>query len=117
MKKIKIGKYTLKNYGEPFIVGEVGVNHNGDLKKAIKMIDVAKDAGCHAVKFQTFKADEIVEDKKLNFTYFSKGKKIKENMNKMFKRYELKNNDWKIISNYCRNKKIFFFPHHKIILI
>ncbi len=109
MKKIKIGKYTLQNYGEPFIVAEAGINHNGILRNAIKMIDIAKDAGCNAIKFQTFKADEIVQDKNLDFTYLSQGKKIKENMNKMFKRYELNKNDWKKISDYSKKKKIIFF--------
>ena len=41
---------------EPYIVAEVGINHNGDLDRAIEMIHLAKSAGCDAVKFQTFKA-------------------------------------------------------------
>ena len=52
------------------------------------MIDVAKEAGCDAVKFQTFKAKEIVKEK-LKYRYISQGKVINESMNKMFKRYEL----------------------------
>lgn len=106
---IKIGPYKIKNFDKPFIVAEVGVNHNGNLKTALKMIDVAKKSGCHAVKFQTFKAIEIVQDQSLMFTYFTQGKKISESMYKMFKRYELKEENWKIISNYCRKKKIIFF--------
>ena len=104
-KIIKIREKILKNYGPPFIVAEVGINHNGNLKKAFKMIDVAKKAGCDAVKFQTFKADEIVADKKLNFSYISQGKKVTESMNAMFKRYELADQDWKKISSYCKKKK------------
>jgi len=106
---IKIGPYKIKNFDKPFIVAEVGVNHNGNLKTALKMIDVAKKSGCHAVKFQTFKAIEIVQDQSLMFTYFTQGKKISESMYKMFKRYELKEKNWNIISNYCRKKKIIFF--------
>lgn len=109
MKQIKIGKFILKNYGRPFIVAEVGINHDGSLKKAFKMIDIAKQSGCDAVKFQTFKANEIVQDKSLMFTYYSQKKKIKESMYRMFKRYEIKSRDWKKISDYCKNKKIIFF--------
>ena len=112
---INIGPYKVKNFEKPFIVAEVGVNHNGNLKTALRMIDVAKKSGCHAVKFQTFKAKEIVQDQSLKFTYFTQGKKISESMYKMFKRYELKEKNWKIISNYCRKKKIIFFstPQNK----
>lgn len=43
-----------------FIIAEAGVNHNGDLARARALVDVAADAGADAVKFQTFKADQIV---------------------------------------------------------
>ena len=43
-----------------FIIAEAGVNHNGDIELAKKMIDAASEAGADAVKFQTFKADKIV---------------------------------------------------------
>ena len=106
---IKIGSHKIKNFNKPFIVAEVGINHNGNLKTALKMIDIAKKSGCHAVKFQTFKANEIVQDKSLMFTYQTQGKKINESMYKMFKRYELNEKSWDIISNYCKKKKILFF--------
>jgi len=111
MKKnsIKIKNKILQNFGRPFVVAEVGVNHNGELKKAIKMIDVAKKAGCDAVKFQTFKANEIVKEKKLKYKYISQGKVVNESMNKMFKRYELSKESWVKIVNYCKKKNIIFF--------
>lgn len=43
-----------------FVIGEAGVNHNGDLALALGLIDAAADAGCDAVKFQTFRADALV---------------------------------------------------------
>ena len=73
---IEINNYELKNYGKPFIVAEVGINHNGELSKAFKMIEVAKHSGVDAVKFQTFKADEFCGDKTQMFTYQSQGKKV-----------------------------------------
>ena len=42
------------------IIAEAGVNHNGDLNKAIELVKIAADAGADYVKFQTFKADKIV---------------------------------------------------------
>lgn len=41
-----------------YIIAEAGVNHNGDVNLAKKLIDMAKDAGADGVKFQTFKAEE-----------------------------------------------------------
>ena len=43
-----------------FIIAEAGVNHNGSIDLAYKLIDAAFDAGANAVKFQTFKASNIV---------------------------------------------------------
>ena len=45
-----------------FIIAEAGVNHNGDIEIAKKLIDVAKESGADAVKFQTFKAELLVTD-------------------------------------------------------
>ena len=43
-----------------FIIAEAGVNHNGSLQLAKKLVDKAKEAGVDAVKFQTFKAENLV---------------------------------------------------------
>lgn len=59
-KMIKIGD-RLVGKGQPvFIVAEAGVNHNGNFDLAIKLIDAAADAGADAVKFQTFRAEQVV---------------------------------------------------------
>ena len=54
---------------EAYIVAEIGVNHDGNLEKAIELIDKAKICGCNAVKFQSFKADKLVDPsaKKVNY--------------------------------------------------
>ena len=83
---IKINKQKLENYGTPFIVAEAGINHNGELFKAFKMIEVAKNVGVDAVKFQTFKAEEFCGDKTQTFTYKSQGKEVTESMFEMLDR-------------------------------
>ena len=45
-----------------FVIAEAGVNHNGSIKKALKLIDVAKLSGADAIKFQTFKAENLATD-------------------------------------------------------
>ena len=47
-----------KNY-PVYIIAEAGVNHNNDLSLAFKMVDIAKESGADAIKFQTFKANNI----------------------------------------------------------
>lgn len=49
---IQIGKHRIDEYAEPYLIAEVGVNHNGDINEAIHLIQAARDSGCQAVKFQ-----------------------------------------------------------------
>ena len=98
----------IKNFGKPFIIAEAGLNHNGDLKTAIEMIEVAKKSGVSAIKFQTFKAKEFVSNKDQLITYKSNGKVITESMLEMFSRYELKYDDWDIIKKKCSELDIMF---------
>ena len=91
-----------------FIIAEVGINHNGDITLAKKMIDEAKIAGADCVKFQTFKAEEFVSDPKQTYTYKSQGKEITESMLEMFKRFQFQKDEWKEIINYCKQKDMVF---------
>lgn len=93
---------------EPYIIAEAGINHNGCLITAKKMIDVAKAARADAVKFQTFKAEEFCGDPKQTFTYISQGVEVTESMLEMFKRHELDNEQWFELSDYCRDVGIKF---------
>ena len=51
---VTIANKEIKNDGPPFIVAEAGINHNGDMDLALKMVAIAKRAGADAIKFQTF---------------------------------------------------------------
>ena len=83
MKKIAIEKFTIGEKNPCFIIAEAGVNHNGKLGLAKKLVDVAKEAGADAVKFQTFTTENIVtknadmaEYQKKNVKNYSKSMKI-----------------------------------------
>lgn len=107
--QVIIGERAVGVGAEPFVVAEVGINHNGELERALEMIHVAKLAGCDAVKFQTFKANEFVNDPSQMFTYRSQGKEITESMLAMFRRYELPENAWPVIKAECTKAGIMFF--------
>lgn len=106
--KVMIGDSPVGDGYEPFVVAEVGINHNGELERALEMIHVAKVAGCDAVKFQTFKANEFVNDPTQMFTYQSQGKEVTESMLDMFQRYELPESAWSVIKEKCVKEKIMF---------
>jgi N,N'-diacetyllegionaminate synthase len=93
----------------PFCIAEVGINHNGDLSVAKRMIEAAKAAGADAVKFQTFKAEEFCGDPDQTFTYKSQGKPVTESMLAMFQRYEFPRETWRNIKAHCDAVGITFF--------
>ena len=112
-REIKI-EDRLVGAGEPcFIIAEAGVNHNGDINLAKKLVDVAKDAGVDAVKFQTFKSEGVVieECEIADYARENMGKNIKQI--DMIKKLELKYEDFVELKRYCDKKGIMFLstPH------
>ena len=105
---VKINNHVLSNYGEPFIVAEAGINHNGELKLAFEMIEVANKSGVNAIKFQTYRTKEVCGDKTQMFTYQSQGKEVTESMFEMFSRYEFTRDEWKAIKQKCDKEGILF---------
>jgi N,N'-diacetyllegionaminate synthase len=97
-----------KDSTPPYLILEAGINHNGDLNLAKKMIDLAKDLGADAIKFQTFKADEFCGDRQQMFSYTSQGESVTEPMLDMFKRYEFNRMEWGELANYCSKIGITF---------
>lgn len=91
-----------------FIIAEAGVNHNGSLKIAKKLIDEAAKAGCDAVKFQTFKAEDIVTRRAPKAAYQKKNTRLKGSQFSMLKKLELSEDDHKKLFDFCRKKKISF---------
>ena len=92
--------------GRCFVVAEIGINHNGDPEIAHKMIDVIADAGCDSVKFQTFSAEEFCNDPNEMFEYISQGKVVRESMLEMFKRFELKREEFAALFEHARQRNL-----------
>ena len=91
-----------------YIIAEAGVNHNGRINLAKKLIFEAKKAGADAVKFQTFDTGSVVTRSAVQAPYQTKNMKKKEKQFDMLKRYELKNEDYFLLKNYCKKIKIDF---------
>ena len=67
----------LSLYKKPFIIAEAGVNHNGNLKNAFKLVDIAKNSGADAIKFQNFNSKKVVSESLSKAVYQKKIHKIK----------------------------------------
>lgn len=67
---MKINNKLIKNFCEPYIIAEIGANHNGDKELAKKMIQEAKETGCDCVKFQSWTKDTIFSKKVYEDNYF-----------------------------------------------
>jgi N,N'-diacetyllegionaminate synthase len=104
-----------------FIIAEAGVNHNGSIELAYKLIDAAYDAGANAVKFQTFKANNIAIQNSKKAEYQIQKNNIIESQFDMLKKLELNADEHKKLFNYCTNKGITFlsspFDHESIRLL
>jgi len=72
-----------------YIIAEAGVNHNGDINLAKKLVDLAKKAGCDCVKFQTFSADKIVTKEAKKAEYQVENTKNNDSQYEMLKKLEL----------------------------
>ena len=78
-----------------FLIAEAGINHNGNIKEALKLVDAAKKTNVDAIKFQTYVTEKRT---KKNSPIFA-----------ILKKCELNFKDFKVIKDYCDFKKIIFF--------
>ena len=91
-----------------FIIAEAGVNHNGDIRLAEKLVDAAKNAGADAVKFQTFKANCLASKAAQKADYQRKNDERGGSQLEMLKRLELSYADFRSLKAYCTEKGIVF---------
>ena len=98
----KPGTDYLNNKNHTFVIAEVGSNWRtkdlkSSIKRAKKMISIAAKSGADAIKFQTFKADQVVANSSLKYSYKSRGKHVTESQMDLFKRCQLTFDDFKKI--------------------
>ena len=91
-----------------FVIAEAGVNHNGDLALALKMIEVAANAGANAVKFQTFHAEELSTAYAKKADYQKKATAHSESQQTMLKALELPKASWQKLVDHCQLHNIEF---------
>jgi N,N'-diacetyllegionaminate synthase len=91
-----------------FIIAEAGVNHNGSFEIARKLIDVAADAGCDCVKFQTFKAENVVSRYAKKAAYQEETTNGNETQLEMIKKFEISESMHFKLVEYCNKKRIVF---------
>jgi len=91
-----------------FIIAEAGVNHNGNIKLAKKLVDAAQSAGADAVKFQTFKAANLVSKVAQKADYQKESTETSESQLDMLKKLELSFAEFKELDKYCKEKGILF---------
>ena len=91
-----------------FIIAEAGVNHNGSLELACELVEIAAFAGADAVKFQTFKAENVVTRDAPKAAYQQGSTDEKETHFEMVKRLELSANDHRKLIEYCGRNGIMF---------
>jgi N-acetylneuraminate synthase len=91
------------------IIAEAGVNHNGEIEKAIELIDVAADAGADFVKFQSFKAERLVNINAKKASYQIKNSKgEKDTQFEMLKKLEIEDDWYPTLIHRCKEKGIQF---------
>lgn len=91
-----------------FIIAEAGVNHNGSIDLAYKLIDLASEAGVSAIKFQTFKAKNLILKNTAKADYQIQAENPNESQYDMLKKLELDDDDHIRLINYCNKKGIIF---------
>jgi len=107
-QQVKIENKIIGGHNPCFIIAEAGINHNGNVRLAKKLIDVAVEAGADAVKFQTFNAENVVTLTAEKAEYQKDLLDSEESQYKMLKKFELSEDDFWDISDYAKKSGIIF---------
>ena len=105
---MKIGNHRICEGAACFVIAEAGVNHNGDMALAHRLIDIAKDAGSDAVKFQTFKAERLVSHRAAKAEYQKQTTDAEESQFDMLRRLELSPAQHVELLSHCAERGIIF---------
>jgi N-acetylneuraminate synthase len=105
---MEIGGRTIGSGSPCFLIGEAGVNHNGNLEMALQLVDVAVTAGVDAVKFQTFSAARVVVRDAPKARYQEEATGSDESQLEMLRKLELSPKAHREIQAYCQKRSILF---------
>ena len=108
--------------GHPcFIIAEAGVNHNGDVELAKRLVEVASQSGANAIKFQTFKAEHVVSAAAPKANYQVTTTDPTESQLDMIRNLELSPEEFRQIQSYCHDRRMLFmstpFDHESVDLL
>ncbi len=104
--RFRIGERFVGNGEKAYIIAEAGVNHNGDIELAKRLVDEAKAANADAVKFQTWKTELVISREAPKAEY--QRTEVEENQFDMVKKLELSDDGFREINEYCHKVGITF---------
>ena len=112
-KTIEIHNKTIGYEHPVFIIAEAGVNHNGRLDLALKLVDAVSESGADAIKFQTWKAEQLTTKSAKMAAYQKKNMGVEKSQFDMLKELELREDFFEPIIKRCREKNLIFLstPH------
>jgi sialic acid synthase SpsE/protoporphyrinogen oxidase len=108
-KEVEVAGRMVGDRHPPFIIAEAGMNHNGSVELAFRLIDEAVKSRCPVIKFQSFTKGSRVSAKVKNANYAEKAEGLEENIYEMFDRLSMSFDDQKKIFKYARDKGIEVF--------
>lgn len=102
--------FAVENFTNPYIIAEIGSNHNGDMDLARKIIDAAVETGVHAVKFQSWTPQSLIakEEYEANTVYTDDPKKHWGSLREMVEEYYLREEQHAELNEYCKSKGVDF---------
>ena len=106
-ESIVLGKRSVSVGGRPYIIAEIGVNHEGSMAQAKQLIDLAKEGGADAAKFQTYKANRLAA--RNSPAYWDTTKETTTSQYKLFQKYDAFDaDDYEVLADYCERVEIDF---------
>jgi N,N'-diacetyllegionaminate synthase len=109
MTLLRIASRSVGPGSPALLAAEIGINHNGDMALAHRMIDAAADTGADAVKFQNYRTEDFLSDRSLTYEYVSQGERVIESQWDMFKRCELAPKSLAELKEHCTRRGLIFF--------
>jgi N-acetylneuraminate synthase len=106
-RRIRLGSRVVTDQSRPYVIAEIGVNHEGSMELAKKLVDLAKEGGADAAKFQTYKADTLAS--KHSPAYWDLSKEPTQSQFKLFQKYDsFGPEEYRELARHCGERGIDF---------